>query len=84
MYFFFGKTLKTCNLVPPLFLVGFSWQEVSSSPDSDIKYTTSLFDFFSVQFKLLHNYTFPKPGIIHKIIIQLHLISIRCNNVGEA
>lgn len=38
----------------------------------------------SLQFKLLHNCTFSKPGIINKIIIQLQLISIRCDEVGEA
>lgn len=38
----------------------------------------------SLQFKLLHNCSFSKPGIINKIITQLHLIPIRCDEVGEA
>lgn len=76
MYLFTGETLKTCYLLP-LFLFGLPQFQVSKCP-------TSSFGFFSLQCKLLQKCTFSRPAIIYEIIIQLCLISVRRNEVGDA
>lgn len=75
MYLFTGETLKTCYLLP-LFLFGLPQFQVSKCPTSSFG--------FSLQFKLLQKCTFSRPAIIYEIIIQLCLISVRCNEVGDA